>query len=339
MEQDIAARGGMKFGLGVVIGKFYPPHRGHQFLIESALAQCESVVVIVCERTTDAIPGKLRGEWLQEIHPSARVMMIEDRYDENDSRVWAENTIRWLGRAPDAVFTSEDYGDRYAGLMGAKHVCVDRARARMPISATAVRNDPYANWEFLEAPVRGWFAKRVCVLGAESTGTTTLAKELAERLETVWVQEFGREYSEVKLAKNEMEWRTEEFSMIAEEQTRREDAAARLANRVLICDTNAFATVLWHRRYMGSHSAAVEGIARRGRCDLYLLTGDEIPFVQDGLRDGEHIRHEMHGWFEEALAGQGVPWRLLRGTREQRLLEATTMVRELFKDSAWKPNG
>src|SRR4051794_21488180 len=100
---------------------------------------------------------------VQEIHPNARVMVIDDRYDENDSRVWAENTIRWLGRAPDVVFTSEDYGDRYAELMGAKHVCVDKSRLKMPISATAVRNDPYANWEFLEAPVR--FANRVCVLG------------------------------------------------------------------------------------------------------------------------------------------------------------------------------
>ena len=110
-------------------------------------------------------------------------------------------------------------------------------------SLPAVRNDPHANWEFIEPAVRGWFAKRVCILGAESTGTTTLAKALAEALQTVWVEEYGREYSEVKLAKNDPEWRTEEFTMIAEEQTHREDKAARRANRVLICDTNAFATV------------------------------------------------------------------------------------------------
>ena len=45
---------------------------------------------------------------------------------------------------------------------------------------------------------------------------------------------------------------------------------------------------------------AVEEISRHGKCDLYLLTGEEIPFVQDGLRDGEHIRQEMHRWFEES---------------------------------------
>jgi NadR type nicotinamide-nucleotide adenylyltransferase len=327
----------MKHGLGLVIGKFCPPHRGHKLLIDTASEQSERTVVIVCAKPTDTIPGELRGEWLREIHSAAEVMVIDDRYDENDSKVWAENTIRWLGRAPDAVFTSEDYGDRYAALMGSKHISVDRDRARVNISGTAVRRDPFANWDYLEPAVRGWFAKRVCVLGAESTGTTTVAKALAARLRTSWVEEFGREYSEVKLAKNDPIWRSGEFTMIAEEQARREYAAARQANRVLICDTNAFATVLWHRRYMGTHSAEVEQIAGRGRCDLYFLTGDEIPFVQDGLRDGEHIRHEMHTWFEQALARQPVPWAVLRGSLDERLREAVRLIQELFNASAWRP--
>lgn len=93
-------------------GKFYPPHRGHKLLIDAATAHSEQVIVIVCAKPTDTIPGELRGRWLQEIHPDARVMVIDDRYDENDSRVWAENTIRWLGRAPEAVFTSEDQAAR-----------------------------------------------------------------------------------------------------------------------------------------------------------------------------------------------------------------------------------
>src|SRR5689334_6244545 len=166
----------MKFCLGLVIGKFYPPHRGHHHLIHTALAQSERVVVIVCARPTDTIPGECRTAWLQEIHPAAEVRCIDDRYDPDDSQVWAENTVRWLGRAPDAVFTSEGYGERYSALMGSRHVSVDPARIRVPISGTAIRRDPFAHWDFLEPPVRAWFARRVCVLGAESTGTTTLAE-------------------------------------------------------------------------------------------------------------------------------------------------------------------
>jgi len=315
------------FKTGVVIGKFVPPHDGHHLLIRTALSRCGHVTVIVCGKPVDPIPPALRAAWLQEIHPEAHVLLIDDRYDENDSRVWAHNTIRWLGAAPDAVFTSEDYGDAYAGHMGSRHILVDRQRFTVPCSGTAVRADAFAMWDYLRPPVRAWFAKRVIVLGAESTGTTTLAMDLAEGLHTTWVPEYGREYSAAKAARNDPLWTSAEFITIAEEQNRREDLAAREARHILIGDTNAFATRLWHRRYMGGWLPELDPIAASHPADLYLLTGDEIPFVQDGLRDGEHIRHDMHRWFEEALASQPVPWRLVTGSRGQRLATALAEIR------------
>jgi HTH-type transcriptional repressor of NAD biosynthesis genes len=314
------------FGRGVVIGKFYPPHRGHQLLIDTALAQAREVTVIVCGKPGDSISGELRAKWLAEIHPAAKVMLIDDRYDANDTAVWAANTIDWLGGAPDVVFTSEDYGEPYAKAMGCAHVLVDRARRSVPCSGTAIRRDPWRHWEYLAPPVRAWFALRVCVLGAESTGTTTLAAALAEHYETEWVAEYGREVSEVKQQREEENWSSDEFVAIAAEQNRREEEAARRANRVLICDTNSFATRLWHRRYMGFESDAVAEEAAKARVHFYLLTGDEIPFVQDGLRDGEYIRHAMHRWFEEALVKQAVPWRLVRGSHEERMRQATLAI-------------
>ena len=238
---------------------------------------------------------------------------------------------RLLGERRMPCSGSEDYGHTYARAMGCVHVQVDRARERVPCSGSAIRRDPFGHWEFLEPPVCGWFVKRVCVLGAESTGTTTLAEALAARLGTVWVPEYGREYSERKQQRGETEWWSEEFVKIATEQNRREDAAAREANRILVCDTNSFATRLWHRRYVGSESEAVaEVAARANRCDLYLLTGDEIPFVQDGLRDGEHIRHEMHRWFVTALEGQAVPWQLVSGSRGDRVEAGMAAIRGLW---------
>lgn len=104
----------MTFGTAVVIGKFYPPHNGHHFLIDTALSQATKVHVIICAKTTDTIPAEIREACLRVMHPRASVFVIDDKYDENDSRIWAENTIRWLGRAPDVVFTSEDYGGLFA---------------------------------------------------------------------------------------------------------------------------------------------------------------------------------------------------------------------------------
>lgn len=74
----------------------------------------------------------------------------------------------------------------------------------------------------------------------------------------------------------------------------------------------------------------LEEFAKGGRADLYLLTGNEIPFVQDGLRDGEHIRHEMHQWFETALARQHVPWMRICGSAEERLNSAMKSIQEML---------
>jgi len=318
------------FRTGVVIGKFYPPHRGHSYLIDVACAQAARVTVIVCDNPEQTIPGRLRAAWLQELHPEARVMRVDDEDSTDDSRVWAENTVRWLGYAPDAVFSSEDYGNRYAALMGSVHVLVDRARATVPCSGTQVRADPFAWWDYIAPCVRAYFAARIVVVGAESSGTTTLARALAERYDTVWVPEFARPYCEIKAAGPRPSlWRSEEFVHIAREQSRREDAALRQANRVLICDTDAFATSIWHERYMGAPSeavAAVAAVAAARRPDLYVLTDIDIPFEQDGTRDGEHVRPWMHRRFIEALGDQGRPYVVVSGPLEARLRAAEAAI-------------
>jgi HTH-type transcriptional repressor of NAD biosynthesis genes len=108
----------------------------------------------------------------------------------------------------DCAFTSEAYGAELAQRLGARHVAVDPARALVPISASALRADPSAGWEHLAPCVRQDLARRVVLVGAESTGKTTLAQRLAARLRqrsaavsgTQWVLEYGREYTLYKPA-------------------------------------------------------------------------------------------------------------------------------------------
>jgi len=321
---------------GLVVGKFYPPHRGHKHLIDTALAQADEVHVVLCERPGEDPPGPLRAGWLREIHPSARVWLIEDRYDANDSAVWAENCKRLLGFIPDRVFTSEDYGDPFAACLGCRHVLVDKARIAVPISGTAVRADPLGNWDFLEPPVRGFYARRVVLVGAESTGKTTLAGDLSAALGTEWVPEYGREYWEEKMRRGEPNvWRPEEFVAIARGQCEREDAGARRANRVLICDTDAFATRVWYRRYLGGWSADVDEVAKaHRRPDLYLMTDIATPFVQDGTRDGELIRGWMHQTLAEELAADGRRFVSLTGSRANRLTAALAAIEPLLRSPA-----
>lgn len=333
MAEDHARRRctiGMNFKTGLVVGKFYPPHRGHKHLIDAALARCERVTVLAVDGPGQSIPIDLRAAWLREIHPRADVRVIPDILNDDDSEAWAVHTARFLGWTPEAVFTSEPYGEPYARAMGCDHVLVDLDRRTFPVSGTAVRKDPHAQWDFLEPCVRAYFVKRVCVLGAESTGTTTLARALAERYKTVFVPEYGRFYAEGKYASGDPVWRTDEFVHIAESQSRMEDHLARSADKILICDTDPFATSVWHERYMRRPSPEVKAIADARKYDLYILTGDEIPFVQDGIRDGQSIRHWMHGRFEEALKASGRPYAVLRGSHAERLKAAALLIGGLF---------
>ena len=327
------------FSRGIVIGKFYPPHRGHKYLIDTARAQCRELTVIVCWRKGQEISGYLRAQWLQRIHPDVRVILLDDdRLADDDSKGWAENTIAALGYVPDAVFTSEAYGDPYARFMGTVHVLVDKERTHIPISATMVRSDPMKYVPFLEPCVRGYFSKRIAVVGAESTGTTTLANALAEYYGAPWVPEYGRAYSEGKrYLKADPSWRSEEFVHIAAAQSALENVLAESSNGLIILDTDAFATGIWHERYMGTRSTEVERIASERRPDLYLLTGDEIPFVQDGLRDGEHIRHGMHERFIERLTEECRPYVLVTGSSNERLAQAIKAIGAVVGEHASSP--
>jgi NadR type nicotinamide-nucleotide adenylyltransferase len=320
------------FRTGVVIGKFYPPHKGHHFLIETASSQCKELSVIVCWKPEQTVPVTVRLSCIREMHPDVTVVGVEDILADDDTLGWAAYTIQILGYAPEAVFTSEDYGEAYAKAMGATHIPVDRHRVKVPCSGTMIRENPLAFLDWVSPNIRAYYVRRICIVGAESTGKTTLAQKLSEHYRTNWVPEYGREYCSEKWKDGIItdDWTSEEFIRIATEQIRTEDIAARSANKVLICDTDAFATSIWHERYLHKCSADVEAIANSRQYDLYILTGDEVPFVQDGLRDGEHIRHRMHNRFINALTQTNRPWVLVSGTLSERISQAVRCIDKIL---------
>jgi nicotinamide riboside kinase len=192
---------------------------------------------------------------------------------------------------------------------------------------------------------------RIVLVGAESTGKTTLARELAEHYrarggpwaDTRWVPEYGREYTELLLRRQgavaaegeaaSAEWTAADFVAIALEQQRREDAAAASSvSPVLFCDTDAFATQVWERRYLGPGStAAYDAAPVLPHRALYLLADARgVPFEQDGIRDGENLREAMQGWFVEALEARGERWVLVTGDRSARLAHSIALVDEVL---------
>jgi HTH-type transcriptional repressor of NAD biosynthesis genes len=357
---------------GLVIGKFYPPHLGHVYLIRTAAAHCQQVTVGVLGSSVESISIARRVAWLRETFADAPHVRIIGALDDvpidyTSSAIWAAHVAvmreavqeadRAFGTAPavDAVFTSEHYGKELARQFNSAHVCLDQVRSLYPISGTAVRASPVSQWAMLPPAVQAGLVLRVVVLGAESTGTTTLSQDLAAALRqrggvwarTAWVAEYGREYSHNLLALARAQnpaagvadivWQSSDFNTVAAEQCRREEQAARHGSPVLVCDTDAFTTRLWHERYMGQPSTGVVDIATAmPPRSLYLLTSDAgVAFEDDGLRDGAHLRSWMTGRFRSLLAEQSVPWAELSGSTIERCRHALDLV-DACTAKAWQ---
>ncbi|HEY7992581.1 MAG TPA: AAA family ATPase [Candidatus Eremiobacteraceae bacterium] len=315
---------------GLVVGKFHPPHRGHSFLIETAKTQVDDLTVFVCGRQDQAIPAGLRAQWLRAAHPGVEVRVVDDILKDDDSEAWAAYCRTLLDYAPDAVFTSELYGDDFARFLECEHVCVDLHRRAYPCSASEILSSPLAHGHFLAPRVRAYFVPRIIVVGAESTGKTTLCQRLADHFGTIWVPEYGRDYALKKTASNDPLWTDEDFRAILTEQQRNEDEAALSADRVLICDTDSFATKIWYERYLGQRPLSWP--RRLPPATLYLVTDFDVAFVQDGTRDGEHVRQWMHERFVEDLAATKSTFTLLSGDYETRYKTAVAAVERVVGD-------
>jgi len=317
----------------LVVGKFYPPHAGHNYLIETAKQHADKVVVMVADRPEYLIPGRQRLEWLRQMQPAVDFRLFKDNLDDDDSAGWGRSTLKFLGFKPDMVVTSEDYGQPYAAEMGIRHIEADKPRRQVPCSATRIRRNPYGMWDYLSPPVKAYFALRVCIVGAESTGKTTLSKALARRYNTEWVPEYGRLYTEQNVKDVfHHKWTDKEFVHIAKTQNQIEDEAAGRCNKVLICDTDSFATSIWYERYFHKRSAAVDRLAAGRGYDLYIVPDVKTPFVQDGWRDGdEEVRHWMHERFLRKLEFWGKDYLLVSGTVEERMNQITPVIDRLLQ--------
>jgi HTH-type transcriptional regulator, transcriptional repressor of NAD biosynthesis genes len=175
-------------------------------------------------------------------------------------------------------------------------------------------------------PERG--VLRVCLLGAESTGKTTLAATLAAAYGTVWNPEYGRVYTEVGRPRA-APWTSDEFAHIARVHCWYEDFLAGLARDVLFTDTDAFTTAVFHEAYLGEPARGFDELVSR-RYDLYLVCGLDVPWARDGLREFEAARRRHHDTYVAHARGSGAPWLLVEGALDHRVASAVAAVDSLL---------
>ena len=172
---------------------------------------------------------------------------------------------------------------------------------------------------------------KVVLFGPESTGKTTLSRQLARYYNTVWTPEYAREYLQDKWNNERKTCEPKDLIPIAEGQIRLENELAKKADKLLICDTDLLETKVYSEEYYGGFvDAKLDEAAIANSYDLYFLTYIDTPWEEDDLRDRPEQRLEMFQAFEKALKKYNRPYVLLKGDKETRLKKAVTIIDELL---------
>ncbi|GAA3411413.1 AAA family ATPase [Paenibacillus hodogayensis] len=324
--------------VGLTLGKFAPFHKGHQLLVETALAETDRVIVIIydCPETI-SIPLPVRAGWIRRLYPDVEVLEAwdgptETGYTPEIMRMQEQYVLKLLdGRKVTHFYSSERYGEHMSEALGAVDRRVDPARIAVPVSGTAVRRAPYEHRSFLDPIVYRDLVVKAVFLGAPSTGKTTVAQAMAERLGTVWMPEYGREYWERHHVDRRLA--PEQMVEIAEGHLEREEALTAEARDVLFVDTNAITTYMFALDYHGFALPRLRELAERAasRYDLVFLCADDIPYDDTPDRSGDVHRRKFQKQIRADLLIRHIPFVTLEGSLEKRMERVEAAVRQYAK--------
>ena len=319
-----------QFQHGLIVGKFAPLHAGHEALIRFALARCERLSVWVYSRPDfPTMPSPVRRNWLREVFPAhlfpnltllpdAPNPPLNDAPDAEHQQYVNAVLDAWNVR-PDMVVTSEAYGPSLAERLNIAHLPFDPDRQQTPISGTAIRADVHASRQFLSPLVYAHFVERVAVVGAESTGKSTLAAALASDFGTHFIREYGREVYE----REDGQLTPEHFLEIALGHRALEDEAARTPglNRYLFVDTTAATTLMWS--YLLCRTALPELHALADACKSRyahtFLCADNLAHEQDGWRANTEVRSVQQAFILQDMATRQIGFEVVWGSVAERV--------------------
>ena len=324
--------------IGLTLGKYAPLHRGHQLVIETALAEMDETIVLIYDApdVTD-VPLAVRSGWLRSLYPAARVIEAWDGptevgYTPELMQAHERYIIDTLGVGGVTHFySSEPYGEHMSRALGAVDRRVDESRSVVPVSASDIRRDPFGHRDYVSALVYKDLITNVVFLGAPSTGKSTIAQRLAEVYSTQWMPEYGREYWETHQVGRRLE--PGQLVDIAEGHLEREEALLAQSNRYLFTDTNAITTATFARYYHGTVSARLAELADRAaaRYELAFVCDIDIPYEDTWDRSGEVNRAAFQRQVIGDLNAHGVPFMLLRGTLDERVARVSAVLGRFHK--------
>lgn len=172
---------------------------------------------------------------------------------------------------------------------------------------------------------------KIALFGPESTGKTTLAKQLADYYKTEWVPEYAREYLQEKWDVHQQICTIDDMLPIALGQTKLENESALIANKYLFCDTNLLVTKVFSEVYYDYCDPLLDQAAREHEYDLFFLTDIDVPWEKDDLRDSPEGRESVFAIFKQSLIDNKKPFVILSGDKKLRLKKAIAIINDLAK--------
>jgi len=170
---------------------------------------------------------------------------------------------------------------------------------------------------------------KIALFGPESTGKTTLAKQLAAHYETEWVPEFARDYLQEKWEENQHICVADDMLPIAKGQVVLENQKLAAANKYLFSDTNLLVTKVFSEMYYGFCDPVLNEAALEHEYDLFFLTDIDVPWEKDDIRDTPKGRETVFSVFKQTLIDNNKPFITLSGSKEDRLAKATAIIDDL----------
>ncbi len=330
--------------VGVVLMTALPPTIGHEALIRFAheyMRHLEGqLVVLMC-----ILPGEPghradHFEALRACFPGANGMYgphfsLQFSNDpqgpsgpDDDAfwSHWVRVVMTHVGKNPDYLFSSEAYGFRMAQALDCQHVPYDPRRwIANGVNATDVRNDVTGNFRNMVKPLRDQLRARVTIFGPESTGKSTLTKNLGVHYNSPISPEWARPYLEM-LPTPQVNQERERMLTIMRGQAAQELVVDRVAEDTgspfAFFDTDLLTTIGFEQRRRprmpGWQGRGIENSERTRwwdeieslyrPADLYLVTNDGIPFTPDPLRYGGDKRETEVAYWIGLLESRSLPY-------------------------------